>query len=130
MKEDVSSHQPELVTLFQAADELMTEASDPSDKTCDKLRQYKEDTEKRWTSLDEAMAKRREKLEKALEKAKEFRVVFQQETMWLNSADDRLTMEWSPRGLSEKCQEEIEQHKVVNYNVVTILILSSHRCLQ
>ena len=101
------------MTLFQTADELMTEASDPSDTKCDKLRQYKEDTEKRWNGLDEAMTKRREELEKALEKAKEFRVVFQQETMWLNSADDQLTMEWSPRGLPEKCQAEIEQHKVV-----------------
>ena len=130
MKEDVSSHQPELATLFQAADELMTEASDPDDTKCDKLRQYKEDTEKRWNSLDEAMTKRREELEGALEKAKEFRVVFQQETMWLNSVDDRLTIEWSPRGLSEKCQEEIEQHKVVVYNVITRLIVSLHRCSQ
>lgn len=130
MKEDVSSHQPQLVTLFQAADELMTEASDPSDTKCDKLRQYKEDTEKRWNSLDEAMTKRREELERALEKAKEFRVVFQQETMWLNTADDQLAMEWSPRGLSEKCQEEIEQHKVVINNVVTILTVFSYRCSQ
>lgn len=112
MKEDVSSHQPELVALFQAADDLMTETSDPSDTQCDKLRQYKEDTEKRWNSLDEAMTKRRGKLDKALEKAKEFRVVFQQETLWLNSADDQLSIEWSPRGLSEKCVEEIDQHKV------------------
>ena len=118
------------MTLFQAADELMTEASDPTDTKCDKLRQYKEDTEKRWNSLDETMTRRREELERALEKAKEFSVVFQQETRWLNSADDRLTMEWSPRGLSEKCQEEIEQHKVVVINVVTILIVPSHRCLQ
>ena len=117
MKEDVSSHQPELTTLFQAADELMTEASDPSDTKCDKLRQYKEDTEKRWNSLDEAMTKRRGNLERALEKAKEFMVVFQQETMWLNSADDKLSMEWSPRGLSEKCKEEIEQHKVCSLQV-------------
>ena len=108
----MSSHQPELATLFQAADELMAEANDPSDTTCDKLRHYKEDTEKRWNGLDEAVTKRKGRLEKALEKAEEFRVVFQQETMWLNSADDRLTMEWSPRGLPDKCEEEIKQHKV------------------
>ena len=49
----------------------------------------------------------------ALKKAMEFRVVFQQETLWLNSADDQLSMEWSPRGLPENCKEEIEQHKVM-----------------
>ena len=113
MNEQVTAHQQELVTLFQTADDLMTEASDPSDTKCDKIRLYKEDTEKRWNNLDEAMTKRREQLERALEKAKEFQVVFQQETLWLNSADDRLSVEWSPRGLSEKCKEEIEQHKVM-----------------
>jgi len=113
MNEQVTAHQPELETLFQAADDLMKEASDPSDTQCDKLRLYKEDTEKRWNNLDVAMTKRREELERALEKAKEFQEVFQQETQWLNGADDRLSAEWSPRGLSEKCQEEIEQHKVM-----------------
>lgn len=121
MSEDVSSHQPELVTLFQAAEDLMTEASDPSDTKCDKLRKYKEDTEKRWSGLDEAMKNRREELGRALEKAEEFRVAFQQETLWLNSADDRLSNEWTPRGLSEKCQEEIEQHEVVWYHVIIIM---------
>ena len=112
VKEDVTCHQPELATLFQAADELMAEANDPGDTTCDKLQHYKKDTEQRWNGLEEAVTKRRGQLEKALEKAEEFRVAFQQETMWLNSADDRLTMEWSPRGLPDKCKEEIEQHKV------------------
>ena len=112
VKEDVTCHQPELVTLFQAADELMAEANDPRDTTCDKLRHYKEDMEKHWNSLEEAVTKRRRQLEKALEKAEEFRLAFQKETTWLNSADDRLTMEWSPRGLPGKCKEELEQHKV------------------
>ena len=112
VKEDVTCHQPELATLFQAADELMAEANDPRYTTCDKLRHYKEDIEKRWNSLEEAVTKRRGQLEKALEKAEKFRDAFQQETMWLNGADDRLTMEWSPRGLPDKCKEEIEQHKV------------------
>ena len=110
VKEDVTCHQPELAT--QAADELMAEANDPRDTTCDKLRYYKEDLEKHWNSLEEAVTKRRGQLEKALEKAEEFRVVFQQETTWLNSADDRLTMEWNSRGLPGKCKEELEQHKV------------------
>lgn len=112
MSKEVQCHQPELVTLFQAADDLMKEASDPSDSKCDRLRIYKEDTEKRWKNLEETMAKRKEELERALEKAKEFRVVFQQETLWLNSADDRLSAEWSPRGLPGKCEEEIDQHQV------------------
>ena len=129
MKEELTCHQPELATLIQAADELMAEVNNPSDTTCDKLRHYKEDTEKRWNSLEEAVTKRRGQLEKALEKAEKFRVAFQQETMWLNSADDRLTMEWNPRGLPDKCNEEKEQHKVRSYDVViTILSVSSHRC--
>ena len=113
MKEEVATHHPQLLALFQAADELMREASDPSDTKGDKLRQYKEDTEKRWNGLEEMMTMRREQLERALAKANEFRVAFQQETLWLNTADDRLSVEWSPHGLSEKCQEEIEQHKVL-----------------
>ena len=109
----MTCHQPEFATLFQAANELMADANDLGDTTtCDKLRHYKEDMEERWNSLEEAVTKRRGQLEKALEKAKEFRVAFQQETTWLNSADDRLTMEWKPRGLPDKCKEEIEQHEV------------------
>ena len=114
----MSSHHPELVSLFQAADELMKEANDPTDSKCDKLRKYKEDTEQRWNGLDDAMKKRRDQLGRALEKAEEFRVAFQQETLWLNSADDRLTAEWSPRGLPEKCQEEIGQHEVMSCDVM------------
>ena len=112
MTEELTSHQPELVTLFKDVDDLIAKTSDPSDTTSDKLRQYKEDTEKRWAGLDEAMTERRGQLDKALEKAKEFQVVFQQETLWLNSADDRLNADWSPHGLVEKCKEEIDQHKV------------------
>ncbi|XP_065889965.1 microtubule-actin cross-linking factor 1-like isoform X3 [Dysidea avara] len=111
MTEELTSHQPELVTLFKDVDDLIAKTSDPSDTTSDKLRQYKEDTEKRWAGLDEAMTERRGQLDKALEKAKEFQVVFQQETLWLNSADDRLNADWSPHGLVEKCKEEIDQHK-------------------
>ena len=129
MKEDVTCHQPELARLFQAADELMAEANDPSDTTCDKLQHCKEDAEKRWNNLEEAVTKRRGQLEKALEKAEKFSVAFQQETKWLKSAYDQLTMGWSPRGLPDKCKEEIEQHKVRNCDVViTILSVSSHRC--
>ena len=109
MTEELSSHQPELVTLFKDVDDLMAKTSDT---TSDKLRQYKEDTEKRWAGLDEVMTERRGQLDRALEKAKEFQVVFQQETLWLNSADDRLNADWSPRGLVEKCKKEVDQHKV------------------
>ena len=113
MNNDVASHQPELAALFQVANDLITAANDPSDTQCDKLCQYKEDTEQRWKSLSEAMAKRKAKLDEALEKTREFKVVFQQETLWLNAADDQISIEWSPRGLPEKCEEEIEQHKVM-----------------
>ena len=71
----MTCHQPELATLFQAADELMADANNLGDTTtCDKLRHYKEDMKERWNSLEEAVTKRRGQLEKALEKAKEFRV--------------------------------------------------------
>ena len=122
VKEDVTCHQPELATLFQAADELMAGANDPSDTTCDKLQRYKEDTQKRLNSLEEEVSKRRGQLDKALEKAEEFRAAFKQEKMWLNSADDQLKMEWSPRGLPDKCKEEIEQHKVRCCDVVITIV--------
>ena len=121
----MTCHQQELATLFQAADELMAEANSPLDTIRYRLRCYKEDMEKHWNSLEEAVSKRRGQLEKALEKAEEFKVAFQQETMWLNRANDRMTMEWSPRGLPDKCKEEIEQHKVAviysDRNIISLL---------
>lgn len=111
MSEEVSSRQADLVTLLKSLDNLMTETSDPSDTNYDKLHHNMEDA-KKW--CDEAMTNRRQLLEEALQRAEAFRVVFQEEMLWLNSANDQLAAEWHPHGLSESCEEEIEQHKVHN----------------
>ena len=106
----------------------MAEISDSSDINYDELCHYMKDAEKHWNRLNEDMNIRRKQLQEALGRAEEFRDKFKQEMLWLNAADDQLTAEWKSHGLSEKCEEKIEQLKV--HNLIIRLIKSSKMLLE
>lgn len=90
----------------------MAETSDSSDINYDELCHYMKDAEKCWHRLDEDIKTRIKEFEEASRRAREFKDKFEKGMSWLNTADDQLTAEWKSPGLSEKCEEKIEQLKV------------------